>query len=134
MHTKEVTGPERQATGKQVCLVIVDEHTVVRDALVQRLSRCPTVQVLGAVADVTSALPLVASGRPDLVLYEPKSCTHPNTTDFASLVAAGKPIVVWTSSVFEDEVQRYRQAGAAAVLLKDPDIPHLVSTLASVTR
>jgi DNA-binding NarL/FixJ family response regulator len=127
-----LTETDRSCRNIAVRLVIVEEHTGVRDALVHRLHRRTDAQVLGAVESVERAVQLIATNKPDLVLYEPKCVAKHNPAGFSALLAAGRPVVVWTSSLLADEAETFTRAGAAAVLLKDCDISHLVATLASV--
>jgi len=113
-------------------LLIVDEHAQVRLALSERLRRLPGTVVLGAVPDVASAVPLVHTLQPDIVLFEPKSAGHSQQEGLKPLLAAGRPVVVWTSWLGDDDVDTFLRAGARAVLLKDTNIAGLVSRLASI--
>ncbi len=115
-----------------VHLLIVDDHAQVRLALAERLRRLPEAIILAAVSDVASAVPLVRALRPDVVLYEPKTSGHRLCDDLAPLLAAGCPVVVWTSWLDDDEADSFLRAGARAVLLKDKNIPRLIQRLASI--
>jgi NarL family two-component system response regulator YdfI len=115
-----------------VHLLIVDEHAQVRLALAERLLRVPQAIVLGAVSDVASAVPLVRNLHPDVVLYEPKTARQRQHDDLAPLLAAGSPVVVWTSWLDDDEAQAFLRAGARDVLLKDTNILALIERLAAI--
>ena len=115
-----------------VHLLIVDDHAQVRLALAQRLSRVPEAVILAAVPDVSSAVPLVRSLHPDVVLYEPKATGHLLTNELGQLLAAGRPVVVWTSWLEGNEAADFLRAGARAVLLKDTNITSLIEKLASI--
>ncbi len=115
-----------------VQLLIVDEHAQVRQAIAQRLRRLPGAIILGAVSDVATAVPLVRTLRPDVVLFEPKTSDGRRRHGLEPLLNAGSPVVVWTSSLEDDEADGYLRAGASAVLLKNTNMPELIRTLASI--
>ena len=48
------------------------------------------------------------------------------------MVCGGRPVVVLTSSLLEDERAALLRAGAAAVLLKGTAVPALVTAMAAV--
>jgi DNA-binding NarL/FixJ family response regulator len=113
----------------QLKLLVVEGHAQVRAALTERLHRTPGLRVLAAVGDVPAALFLLQERALDLVLCEPRTMAADPRTAVATLAAAGRPVVVWTSSLVEGEAALLRAAGAAAVLLKDLDLTHLVRTI-----
>lgn len=113
-------------------IVLVDGHDRVRTALVNRLQHVPDAIVLAAVSDVSSAVEQLAYIKADLILFEPRTVLRTEPPPLRSLVATGVPVVIWTSSLNEDEVESYMHAGAVAVLLKDANVPHLVATLAAI--
>jgi DNA-binding NarL/FixJ family response regulator len=113
-------------------IVLVDDHDRVRSALLDRLQHVPGVLVLAAVGDVPSAIHHLTYLKADLVLFEPRTVPSSDSLPLPSLVASGVPVVVWTSSLTGDEAESYIQAGAAAVLLKDANIPRLVATLVEI--
>ena len=117
---------------RAVRLLIVDQHKGVREAVAQRLDRRADAQVLGAVGSVDRAMQLIAANKPDLVLYEPKGMVKHDPGELTALVAAGSPVVVWTSSLVANEAEMYKSDGAAAVLLKAGSIARLVAALAWV--
>jgi DNA-binding NarL/FixJ family response regulator len=114
-------------------LLIVEGHDRVRAALAQRLHRTPGLHVLAAVADVPSALSLLEERALDLVLCDPHTLAGDRRRAIRALAATGCPIVVWTSSLVDGEAAMLRAAGAAAVLLKDLDLTHLLRTIRALS-
>jgi DNA-binding NarL/FixJ family response regulator len=110
-------------------LLLVEGHEQVRAALMRRLHRAPGVRSLDAVADLPSALSLLRDPSADLVLCEPQALAVDPQTAVRLLAATGRPIVVWTSSLREGEAAMLHAAGAAAVLLKEVNLTHLLRTI-----
>ena len=111
-------------------LLLVEGHERVRHAFARRLRRISDARLVGAVADCASAIPQATRLAPDVVLCEPRATG--GMAGLRRLVAAGRPVVVWTSSLTEDEEEHYLRAGVAAVLLKDGDLPALLKSVRSV--
>ncbi len=80
-------------------VLIIEAHDQVRGALAQRLRHRPDVMVLAAIVDVPSAVPLLHSLKPDLVLSEPKTGPRHHAVPLRELVETGQPIIVWASSL-----------------------------------
>lgn len=110
-------------------LVIVDGHERARLALAQRLQRIPGARVLAAVGDVRDAARLIEEQAPDLVLYEPRTVREDPLAALQLLRHAGRPVVVWTSSLMPGEAEAFLHAGASAVLLKESNLTHLIEIL-----
>lgn len=53
-----------------ISVVVADDHPIVRDALVQALSKDPVIRVVGVAADGDEALELVRERRPDVVILD----------------------------------------------------------------
>lgn len=113
-------------------LVIVEGHEKVRVALEQSLGRLCGVVLLAAVADPRHAEGLIAQFAPDAVLYEPKAARDDPLAALRRVVAAGAPVLIWTSSLLPGEADAYRRCGACAVLLKDGDLPGLLRAITQV--
>lgn len=117
--------------------LVVDGHAAVRTALVQRLRRAPGVAVLGAAAGPAEAVQLIRRLAPDVVLYDPKTVEGDARSTLRALLAAGSPVVVWTSSLRAGEAEALLRAGASAALLKDRDLSpllHVSETLVASQR
>jgi DNA-binding NarL/FixJ family response regulator len=111
---------------RPLTLVIVDGHDGARAALAARLQRTPGVQVLAAVGELDWAGQLVGDLAPDAVLLEPRTVDGDPVAALRRLVGTGLPIVIVTSSLVSGEAEAFVRAGAAAVLVKDSDLPGLL--------
>jgi DNA-binding NarL/FixJ family response regulator len=60
----------RQVFASRVQVAIVDDHPLVREGLAARISAQPDMEVCGEAADIESALQLVATVRPHLVIVD----------------------------------------------------------------
>ena len=110
-------------------VLIVDGHERARSALVQRLQRMQGVTVLAAVGDEGTAVRLIRELAPDVVLLEPKTMAGNPGVALRWLAGTGRPVVIWTSSLVDGEAEALKRDGAAAVLLKDTNLPGLLRAL-----
>ena len=114
-----------------VTLVIIDHHAPIRQALAQRLSRIPDIQVVGTAADGQEGIAQVRAHRPDVVLLEPK-LPHGDGLDVLRAIRADSPasrVIVLTSYLDEFEEQTTKKAGAKHYLLKDIDTTKLAGVI-----
>lgn len=108
-------------------LVVVDDHTIVRDGLVQLLRADPDLEVVGAAGDGAAAVALCREERPDVVLMD-LSMPGMDGVEATRQVIAEAPnaqVVVLTSFLDRDRVVDALGAGAIGYLLKDAE-PHEV--------
>ncbi|HXT34659.1 MAG TPA: response regulator [Chloroflexota bacterium] len=110
-------------------LLVIDGHESVREALLDHLSRLPLVGSVAAAGSVATALAFLREFRPDLVLYDPRTLQG-NPVDIIHRLAETRcPIVVLTSSLWDEEETLCLNAGAAAVVLKGTDLGALLAAL-----
>ena len=107
-------------------VLLIEGHERVRAALSDAFGRIQELTLV-AVSSAASAIPLVSELEPDIVLYEPRA--DGSTSMLRHLVAAGRPVVVWTCSLTEGEGQVYLEACVAAVYLKSTNLDLLVTNL-----
>jgi len=110
---------------------IVEEHPVVRLALVDRLSHAPDIQVIGHTGEAEEVLPQVEEMRPDVVLLEVKRSDGMGLEILRQITTLvdGPRTVVLTSYESDWEVEAARRAGASGYLLKDLDSDELLRSI-----
>ena len=114
-----------------ICIVIIDDHAAVRQALVVRLCEEPDFEVVAAAADVEMGLAAVVDQRPDIVLLDPKR-TDGRGLELLSRLAQASPgarVVVLTSYTSNWDLWSTHRTGAEYYLLKDIDSASLVQRL-----
>lgn len=114
---------------RSLTLVLVDGHDQIRSALATGLRRFASVRLLAAVGEVESAVPVIETKRPQVVLFEPKTMHRPVQRSLPVLLATACPVVIWTSSLVDGEADMLLRSGATAVLLKEVRLAHLVHGL-----
>ena len=117
-------------------IMIVDDHTIMRDGLQALLSSEPNYEVVGTVADGKTAIQSVASLQPDIILMD---LTMPGTGGIEAIehIKRRHPKVRIIALTFHKEdkyIHATLEAGADAYVLKDDSRTELFTALASVTR
>ena len=121
-------------TGKQISVLIADDHPVVRQGISVLLSVHDDMIVLGEAADGDETLRLAAQLRPDVLLLDLKLPRLDGVEVLRRLpeLSAGTRALVLTSAADKAQVALALQAGAAGFLYKDVDPDALVRAIRSV--
>ena len=115
-------------------IMVVDDHTVVRQGLVALLSTVPDLAVIAEAADGEEAVEVHRKYRPDITLMDlrlPKL----GGADAISQIRQESPgarIIVLTTFDGDEDIYRALQAGAKGYLLKGTDADELTATIRSV--
>ncbi|HEX3693990.1 MAG TPA: response regulator transcription factor [Polyangia bacterium] len=115
-------------------LVIVEDHTMVRDALAAMLASIPEHEVVGVAGSLRTALPIIESSRPDIVLADLSLEDGLGT----ELVRAARRahlktrILIMTALRDRFAVQAALKSGIAGYLLKARPLSELVDAIAAV--
>lgn len=120
----------------QVRLLLVDDHTLFREALASLLALDPRVVVIGEAGEGTHALNLIATLKPDVVLLD-LSMPGMHGTEVLRQVRLSYPMVkclVLTVHLSEPIVRAAIQAGAAGYLLKEATRTELSTAIHSVAK
>jgi two-component system, NarL family, response regulator LiaR len=108
-------------------ILLVDDHSVVREGLHMFLRRDPELDVVGEAANGTEAVEMARALRPDVVLMD---LVMPVMDGIAATVAIrdelpATEVVALTSVIESETVVRAIKAGAIGYLLKDTQAPEL---------
>jgi len=119
---------------ESIRIMIVDDHTVVRQGLVALLSTVPDLAVIAEAADGLEAVEAHRKHRPDVTLMDlrlPKL----GGADAISQIRQESPqarFIVLTTFDGDEDIYRALQAGAKGYLLKGTDADELTATIRSV--
>ena len=131
-----IEAPLREARPDTYHLLVVDDHTLVRQGLVEMLSKETDIAVIGVAANGEEAIQLARSLRPDIVLMD-ISMPGINGIDATRIIRAEMPEVrVIGLSMHEDVEMRCKmqEAGAKACYHKGGPVEELVEAIRAVTR
>lgn len=116
-----------EPTMNKICLLIVDDHVDVRDALQVSLSSKPRLEVLTSNADLQSVVETLQTVAPDVVLFEPKSLSNKGLQTCRTILTSDSQpaVIVLTSYHSEKEALVLSELGVSRYLLKDIDSQRL---------
>jgi len=121
---------------KRICVLLADDHLVVRKGLRSILERQSGIDVVGEAADGREAVTLSENLNPDVVIID-ITMPHLNGIDAAAQIVKRNPkIGVVILSVHSDEtyILRSLNAGAKGYLLKDSAETDLVKAVDTVAQ
>jgi DNA-binding NarL/FixJ family response regulator len=117
-------------------LLIIDDRETVRQALEDRLSHAPEIELVGSAASTEEGVQAVCALSPDVVLLEIKMADGTGL-DACRRITEAVPsanVIVLTSYMDDAERQAAFQAGASSYLLKDIDSERLIRAIESIRR
>lgn len=111
----------------KIRVLIIDDNVGVRVALNLALASKPNLEVIASGAQKDSAVQLVASLQPDVVIMEPKSLNGQGYQTCKDIVESEyHPVVITLTSYYDDqEALILAELGASRYLLKDIDTQSL---------
>ncbi|HUG47437.1 MAG TPA: response regulator transcription factor [Candidatus Limnocylindria bacterium] len=127
---------EKSPAQRQLRLLVVDDHEVVRQGLVALLGRRPNFQVVAEAGNVAEALEMAHRFKPDLVIMDVR-LPDGSGIEACREIRAELPdtrVVILTSYPDEEAVFSAIIAGASGYLLKQVRARDLVAALESVGR
>ena len=117
-----------------VRLVIVDDHSLVRDGLRARLSVVPGLEVIGEAASGAEALELAAADEPDLMLVD-VGMRGMNGIELATVLRQRHPAIrVLMLSMYDNReyVMSAIRAGARGYVLKESPTEEIINAISAV--
>jgi DNA-binding NarL/FixJ family response regulator len=102
-------------------VVVVEDQTLLRDALRQLLDMTPDIRVVAEAVDGTEAAEVIRRATPDVVLLDVRMPGRSGVDVLRELRALGPPPATILLTTFDDDeaIQAGIQAGARGFLLKD---------------
>jgi DNA-binding NarL/FixJ family response regulator len=119
---------------RTVRVVIAEDESLFVEALDALLELDERIQVVGRARDGLDALRLVATLRPDVILMG-LDMPRINGIGATRRISADYPltqVVIVTASTEQEDVERAREAGAAAYITKDRVATDLAETLVEI--
>jgi DNA-binding NarL/FixJ family response regulator len=117
-----------------ITVVVVDDHRLVRAGLEQLLALTDDIRVVGSAADGSTAVPLVAEQRPDVVLMDISMPGVDGIQATRALLAQDPAIrvLVLTSVSDHERILESLHAGAMGYLMKDAEPDELFDRIRAV--
>ncbi len=120
-------------------IVLVDDHSIMRQGLRAVLEREDDLRVVGEAGNPSDAVAAVAASRPHVVLLDLKLTAGPQTDglDVCRRLCAAHPgigVLVLTTFAEDRLVVESVQAGARGYVVKDVDTTELVRAIRAVSR
>lgn len=112
-------------------IILVDDHTIIRQGLCSMLENRPDMKVIGQAGDGRSAVKLAIEMKPDLVIMDISMKDLNGIESTQQIIAADYGIKVLALSEHSDSrfVRGILQAGAFGYLLKDSVFDELVKAI-----
>lgn len=117
-------------------VLIVDDHTLLRQGLCAMISADPTVEIVGEADNGRDAIKLAGNLSPDLILMD---LSMPGTNGTESIVEIKKrfpliKVLVLTVHKAEEYIREALKAGADGYVLKQATLPELMLAIKSVLK
>lgn len=115
-------------------LLLVDDHTIMRQGLAALLQSMEGIEVVGEAGDGATALRLFAECAPDVSIVDVRMnpMDGVDLTEAMRALDANARVILLTTYDTDEEVFRGLRAGASSYLLKDVDATRLLDTIRAV--
>lgn len=119
---------------KPACILIVDDHPAVREALAAWISRQPDLEICGEAAEAGEAMRLIADTRPDLAVID-ISLKNGSGIDLIKRIVSRNDnvrILVWSSHSESLYAERALRAGALGYVSKEQAMDKMMEAIRQV--
>jgi DNA-binding NarL/FixJ family response regulator len=132
----ELSIESRTVGSGRVTIAIVDDHPLVREGLAARIAAQPDMEVCGEAADIESALELVVSLRPSLVIVDIALRDGHGIDLIKRIVAAGVTTRMLVVSAYDESffAERVLRAGALGYINKQELQGKVIEAMRTVLR
>lgn len=130
-----ISDPDARPCGRSTArLLVVDDHPIVRDGLVQLLGRTPGLSVVAAVGSPEEARQVVLEREIDLVLMDLMIGASDSLILIADLIADRPTLKILVVSALNQSMyaERALRAGASGYIMKSAETPELLFAISSV--
>jgi DNA-binding NarL/FixJ family response regulator len=119
---------------KEITVLIVDDHEVVREGLRLTLSRAPHIRIVGEASDGASAIEMTLRRRPDVVIMDVRMPGMDGLEATRSLAAQAPEarVLIFTAYSERSLLSRAFDSGAIGYILKEAPHETLVRALEKV--
>lgn len=133
MDTVTSSQPVTTSTGT-IRIVLVDDHTILRQGIRRIFESDPAIQVVGEAKDGREAIDVVRSDRPDVIVMD-LSMPALNGLDATRRILKIQPdarILILTMYLDDDYVNQSLEAGVSGYILKDAPAHDLIRAVKQV--
>lgn len=130
-----VTSPTTAAMGtEEIRILLVDDHTILREGLAAVLNAVPGFEVVGQAGDGQAALDAFRQLEPDVAIVDlrMRPMDGVQLTQAMREENANARVILLTTYDTDEEIFRGLRAGASSYLLKDVDSTRLADTIRAV--
>jgi len=135
MLQEAVTTPTRATMGSEnIRILLVDDHTILREGLAAVLNAVDGFEVIGQAADGKAALSAFTELQPDVAILDlrMRPMDGVELTRHIRELSPNARVILLTTYDTDEEIFRGLRAGASSYLLKDVDSTRLAETIRSV--
>ncbi len=121
-------------TDEMIRVVVVDDHTLMRQGLVGLLDDEPDIEVIGQAGDISSARKTIDAMSPDIILMD-LGLPDGSGLDLTAELTAANPeirILVVTMHERDDYLFQALRAGASGYVLKGAEVQELLTAVRTV--
>jgi len=121
---------------KNIRIIIVDDHNVMRAALVEHLSRLPEMEIIGEVTEYKNILRTASDLSPDVILLDAQFVGH-KIIEIIQLLQIHNPsiqILVFSAYCQYDFIVSLLKAGISGLVLREDTLKNLVEAIRAVNQ